>query len=1112
MKKVLLPLFAVVAVSAYAQERTITGQVVDENGFPVSGASVFVPSTVVGEEVTEGTISNNAVGTITDANGYYQLSLPAGKSKISVSYDGFETQTIQINPQHSTYDITLLSFFASGTLNLGDLVVTGYQQIDADKMTSAVATINMDDIQQKGVASVDQMLEGQVAGVNLQNTTGRPGEIGDIQIRGISTLRGISDPLWVIDGVPLEGNNVPDLSDKNNLDELRSYSIAGINPEDIAQITVLKDASATSIYGARAANGVIVVTTKSGAKGKMNINLSSNTFINFEPDSDKINLMNSPEKVDFELGLAKRTDLEYRNGNGRVVKILQKAGVLGAYQNGESLPMDVLAQLDALRNNQVDWWKELYRTSINQQYTASVSGGGEVHNYYASLGYYDEQGSLKGNNYERINLTFKNTFNLSDKFSIGLNLFGASIDQDGYLTDTGSFTNPNNYVRNVNPYQTIYDQEGNYVYDDNINFATKDYTDFVKFNIIEERENTRNEMNSLQLKGNLDLNYKVLKDLNFRSLFGIQLENNGTEKWATENSYYNRSYKFSTRYYEGGNQYWLPAGGILQNFDTDYFHYMWRNNIEWDKSIGVHDFNLMAGIEIRKESSTLTNTKAFGYNEKTNQATPIIFRDESDATNPLYTPYKRTELENAYASYFGTASYSYDNRYTVFGSVRYDGSNLFGVDPKYKYLPIWSVSGAWNVHNESFMQDIEAISLFKLRASYGFQGNIDKSTSPFVIALYQRASVLPGASEESLQVETPPNDKLRWEKTENIGVGGELGFFNNRINFIIDYYQRKSTDLLTYRDLPQETGFPRSLVNFGEVTNKGWELTLNTVNVDAGDFYWSTSINFSKNKNTVDKLERSADNNRYPLGIGKPIDAIWVIEDAGLDQNGLPQFYNANGEIVSAVEFYQLSDPYADFYPGYLVQSGLTDEQRKAQYQYAGSRSPKWFGGLSNTFSYKNWDLSLNGSFTLGRKALAQPSYNFTAVDPGVNYTRDILNAWSPENPNGTNPQIIGRTTYVDGLVYNWFNSGDNYNTYYAFQSRVKELNYFRLNSVRLGYTLPSDYLASLGFQTFKLSIEGRNLLVISNGYNGYFDPESYGNIYAAPIQKSVTIGLNLNF
>ncbi|MGI9526791.1 MAG: SusC/RagA family TonB-linked outer membrane protein [Weeksellaceae bacterium] len=1112
MKKIILPLFAIVAVSAYAQERTITGQVVDENGFPVAGASVFVPSSVVGEEMTEGTISNNALGTITDANGNYTLSVPADVKQISISYDGFDTKTIAVNNQNSTYDVTLLSYFASGTLNLDDLVVTGYQKIDAEKMTSAVATIEMEDIQQKGIASVDQMLEGQIAGVNLQNTTGRPGEIGDIQIRGISTLRGISDPLWVVDGVPLEGNNTPDLSDKNNLDELRSYSIAGINPEDIEKITVLKDASATSIYGARAANGVIVVTTKNGKKGGMKVNLSSNTFINFQPDSDKINLMNSQQKVDFELGLAKRTDLEYRTGNGAVAKILQDAGVLEAYKNGEALPAEVLSQLDALKSNQVNWWKELYRTSINQQYTASVSGGGDVHNYYASLGYYDEQGALKGNDYERINLTFKNNFDLSDKLSIGLNIFGTSIDQESYLTDQGSFTNPNNYLRTVNPYQRIYDDDGNYVYDDNINYATKDYTDFVKFNIIEERANTHNEMNSLQLKGNLDLNYKIVKGLNFRSLFGIQLEKNNTEKWASENSYYNRVYKFGTRYYDGGNQYWLPEGGILQNFDTDYFHYMWRNNVEYDRSIGQHDFNVMAGIEIRKENSTLTNTKAFGYNEKTNQATSIIFRNETDATNPLYTPYKRTELDNAYASYFGTASYTYDNRYTVFGSLRYDGSNLFGVDPKYKYLPIWSVSAAWNVHNETFMQDLEAISLLKFRASYGFQGNIDKSTSPFVVALYQKSSVLPGSSEDALQVATPPNDKLRWEKTENVGVGAEIGFLRNRINFIVDYYERKSTDLLTYRDLPQETGFPRTLVNYGEVTNKGWELTLNTLNIDHDNFSWTTSINFSKNTNTVDKLEENAINQRYPLGIGKPIDAIWVIEDAGLDENGLPQFYNENGEIVSAVEFYDLSDPYADFYPGYLVQSGLSDEERRAQYKYAGSSSPKWFGGLSNTFRYKNWDLSLNGSFTIGRKALAQPSYNFTAVDPGSNYTTDILDAWSPQNPNGTNPQVIGRGTYPDALVYNWFNSGDKYSTYYAFQSRVKELNYFRLNSIRLGYTIPSEYLTSLGFETFRLSMEGRNLFVLSNGYDGYFDPESYGNIYASPIQKSVTIGLNLNF
>lgn len=195
-----------------------------------------------------------------------------------------------------------------------------------------------------------------------------------------------------------------------------------------------------------------------------------------------------------------------------------------------------------------------------------------------------------------------------------------------------------------------------------------------------------------------------------------------------------------------------------------------------------------------------------------------------------------------------------------------------------------------------------------------------------------------------------------------------------------------------------------------------------------------------------------------------------------------------------------------------MVESGLSVDQRRAQYQYGGSRSPKWFGGLANHFRYKNWDLNINSSFVLGRKALANPAYNFTAVDPGVNYTRDILNTWKPNNKTTKNPRIIGQKTIPDGLVYNWFNSGDDFNTYLAFQSRVKELNYFRINSIRLGYSIPSEYLKNMGIRNFKLSVEGRNLFVFSNGYSGYFDPETYGNIYASPIQKSITFGLSLNF
>lgn len=1111
MKKIILPVAIVLPMVLYAQNRSISGTVKDKQGYPVVGASVYVPNSVVGEKLTDETISNNALGTITDEQGNFKLEIPKSAKQLTFSYDGFETETIHLS-QKNIYHIVLKSFFDD--INLKEIVTTGYQKIEKRKLASSVVDISMDKINQKGISTIDQMLQGQAAGVAVSTQTGAPGQLASIQIRGNSSLNGVKDPLWVIDGVPMEGNDVPDLKDKNNLDDLRNYSIAGLNPEDIESITILKDASATSIYGARAANGVINVVTKRGKKGNLKINITANTFINFMPNFDRINLLNSNEKVDFELALAKRTDLSFRSGNGDVARILSAANELDNYKNGKGLSAETLAKINALRNNQVNWWKELYHTSINQQYSASFSGGGERNNYYFSLGYYDEKASLQQVGFQRFNLTLKDDFRLNDKIKLGVSAIGASIIQNKYLTDASAFTNPNFYSRVVNPYQLVYNPNGSYAYDENISPDLKANSDFVKFNIIEERENTKNSLKTLQMMTNFDLEYKISKGTTFNSLLGLQVERNRGEKFANENSYYNRAYIAGSRYYDSSsktNKYWLPLGGILKNSSTDFFNYMWRNSLNFEKKIGRSELSGLAGVEIRKDKKEIINTNTFGYNDRNLNNTPVVFRNSSDALSESYRPFKKFEYENAYVSFFGTASYTYDNRYTVFGSLRYDGSNLFGVDPKYKYLPIWSVAGAWNISNETFFEPAkEIVSNLRLRTSYGFQGNIDKTTSPFVVGTYSTASITPGNTENTIVVLSPPNDKLRWEKTENLGFGMDLGLFKNRVNLVLDWYNRKSTDLITLKNLPQETGFLRTAINYGSINNRGFEIGINTTNISNEDFKWTTSFNISSNRNELVSAQPTP-NQKRPLGIGKPSDAIWTVPYAGLDQNGLPVF-EKDGKTVSTDEFFALEDPYAAFAPGYFVQSNLSNDQRLELFKYQGYNSPKWFGGLSNNFIYKNFEFGFSGTFVIKKTVLAQPSYNFTQVDPGQNYQNEILNAWSPENTSSSLPRIIGRDTPNAGNAYNWFGGIDEMNTFYAFQNLAKSMSYFRFTSIRLGYDFTKEWLRQAGISNVKFSVEGRNLFVISNGHKNYFDPETYGSIYAQPIQKSVTIGFNLQF
>lgn len=1108
MKKIIYLTLLLLSVSIYAQTREIQGSVKDKQGYPIVGASVYIPNSVVGEQITEHTIQNNAVGTITDEQGNFSLSIPTTAKKLSFSYEGFDDKTITLSAKNR-YNVVLSSYLDD--IQLKEMVTTGYQKIEKRKLTSSVVDIDMDKVNQKGVSSIDQMLQGQAAGVAILSETGTPGQLSKIRIRGTSSLTGVKDPLWVIDGIPMEGNAVPDLRDKNNLSELRNYSIAGLNPEDIASITILKDASATSIYGARAANGVINVVTKAGRKGKMRINLSANTFVNLMPEYQKIKLLNADQKVDLELAMARRKDLSYFTGNGEVARIINAASEWEEYQKTGNLSPETLAKINALRLNQTDWWNQLYRNTINQQYTASISGGGDKNDYYFSIGYYNENAALKEVGFQRYNLTLKNNYQLNDKLKLGVSMLGTAIDRQSYLTDEAAFTNPNNYSRDVNPYQLVRNAEGNFVYDKNINPSAGISSELAKFNIVEERENTYNKLKTLQFMGNFDLEYKITKGLSFNSIFGIQVNEDQGEKYAGENSYYNRSYYAGTKYIEKGQtKYWLPKGGIIQNNNTHFSYYMWRNTLNYNKKWNKHEITLFAGAEARKEKTEIISTKAFGFNEKNLTTQPIVFRNSADANSSKYKPHNKYEYENAYLSYFGTASYTYNNRYTLFGSIRYDGSNLFGVDPKYKYLPIWSISGAWTISNESFFEEAKAIiSNLRLRASYGFQGNIDKQTSPFIVGTYTTTSVIPGTTENAVEVNSPPNDKLRWEKTENKGIGLDVSFLNNRINLVFDWYNRLSTDLITQHNLPLETGFTSNAVNYGELTNKGFEVTLSTTNINSENFGWSTSLNLSKNENIIQKIQYPINLTR-PLGEGKPVDAVWTIPYAGVDNQGLPTFYK-EGNIVSAIDFYKLSDPFADFFPGYIAQSDFTEEQRRNLFTYRGSATPEFVGGISNTFRYRNLSLDINGTFVYNKTTLAYPSYNFTRVDPGKNYTTDILNVWTPQNPTQS-LRIIGRETLPDGLVYNWFNSGDNYNSYYSFNNLAKDLTYFRVTSIRLSYNLAKEMAQNLGLSALRFSLEGRNLFVFSNGYDGYFDPETFGSIYAQPIQKSITLGINLEF
>lgn len=1112
MTKILHALLLFLAIAGYSQEsRTITGIIQDEADLsPIPGASVFVENNSISNKTAmAGIIHSEAIGTTSDFDGKFTLKIGKNVTSLRVTFMGYKSYTLELSAQKN-YTVNL----TSETAKLQEVVVTGYQKIEKRKLTAAVSKIDMSAIQQTGVSSIDQLLVGQIAGVAVSTPSGAPGAPAKIRIRGTASLNGTQDPLWVLDGLPLEGNDVPKNYDKDNIDQLNNFSIAGLNPDDIKDITILKDAAATAIYGARAANGVIVVTTKKGKAGKMVISFNTNTFITQRPDFDKLNLMNASQKVDFELGLASRADLTYRDDAGEISRILNGSNELAAYRAGGFSALSPATQqsINDLRKNNTNWGNLIYQTAINTQHGLSLSGGGEKSDYYFSLGYYDEKGTTIGTGFKRYNLTLKNNFEITDKFKVGVGIFGSENKTTSYLTDTDAYTSPSSYSRNVNPYLTPYNADGSYKYDQDIS----GYSDrYVPFNILEERANTSHDLKTRAIKALLDAEYKITRDLKVTSQLGLQLDNSSSEKFADKNTYYTRKEKERSRYFTNGAfNYFLPEGGIIQNANTDFFQYNLKTMVNYSKTFGEkHEVEAMVGNELRRNYTTTIATKGFGFDKNTLTTKPIMFPNSSFANDAIYRTYQKSETENAFASFFATASYTYNKKYSVFGSVRYDGSDLFGVDPKYKYLPLWSTSASWAVSEEDFLKDNLTLSNLRLRASYGLQGNIDKNTSPFVMGRYSNTTILPGQTEQTISVESPPNDKLRWEKTTNTNLGMDLGLFNNRISIVTDFYGRKSTDLIGLRAVPFENGFEYSNMNWAQVSNKGYEITLSTRNIDRPNFKWNTSINFSHNKSNVDRIE-VRDTDLLPSREGRPVNAVFGLKTNGIDENGYPLFVNKNGETVNTQTFFKLYDPYADFFPGELTESSLTPAEYRDLFVYLGDRDPKFTGGITNTIQVHNFDFTVAAAFNLKQSVVKTPPYSGTEVDRGQNYSTDILNAWSPTNTSSNLPGIVGKDsgTGDSWMAYQWFSSGTPLDWNKYLDTWVSEMSYMRLSSMRLGYTFPKAFTDHINIQSIRLSVEARNLFVISSDFKGYFDPETYGNIYAQPVPKSFTIGCNVTF
>ncbi len=1085
----LLFCMAILPATAVMAQRTVSGVILSsEDQEPMVGASVTVSET----QLKKSGSSSKKLGTITDIDGRFTIVIPRNVTELECRSIGYNPRTIFLVDGVDSYDIVL----DPSSVTLSDVVVTGYQAIERRKLTASITKMEVDDSKIGAIMNIDQALAGQVAGLSAIQSSGSPGAPLKIRIRGTSSLQGTQDPLWVIDGVPMNGTEMPSTEELKDIDNLYQSSIAGLNPADIESITVLKDAAATAIYGTRAANGVIVITTKSGKQGKAQVTFSTRLSYSPKPDIDRLNLLSSSEKVDLELDLL-GSSFDYRENKGAVSRIIQAAGQFEAFKAGgwNALSPDVQSQINALRGVYTDWNDILFRDTFSQEYNLSVSGGGEKATYYTSLGYQDEKGNVPGVSMNRFNIVLKTNYRLSNSFKVGASVFANRRKKDSYLTDNDGFTNPVYYSRRANPYQLPYDSDGRYIYDTDI--QGREDSD-LKFNVFEERNNTDYSQETTGVTALIDADLRFTDYLKAVTQVGFQYDQTDTQSFAGKETYAMRKEFYRTEIMgsDGVRKSFLPDGGRHMQSKSTNKQINWKAQIEFSKRVAAnHELEAMVGTEIRKTWYDYFSSTAYGYDRKTLTNKPVIFPNESWARNfPLHT---ESVLENAYASFYATASYSLMRRYTFGASVRFDGSDLFGVDKKYRFLPLYSFSGLWRISDEPFLRESTAVNNLAVRLSYGIQGNIDKSTSSFVMGDYNNISILPGVSEDVIVLGTPPNRRLRWEKTHTANAGVDVALFNNILTLSADAYYRKGNDLIALKMLPLETGFTSTMVNWASMRNRGVEFAVSTRNISNKDFRWTTNLNIAHNENTV-LQETVPFNQTTPSREGYPVNAIFAYKTAGLDADGYPLFLNKAGETVTAKEFLKLNGAGA---------STLSAAEQRDLYTYIGSGDPLWTGGFINNFYYRNFDLTVNFAFNLGMYTRIQPSYNSVWFDRGMNTNRDILDRWTSSNTDAVLPALM-----PDGYRTDERTQYGEFSLYSMLDTWVKRTNYFRLQSVILGYNIPTPLVARMGLSSVRVAFEARNLAVFGSNYRNFLDPETMGNPFAQPIPKSYTFNLQVKF
>jgi tonB-linked outer membrane protein, susC/ragA family len=1096
---------------AFAQERTVTGVVKDEAGTPLPGASVLVKGT--------------SHGVATDFDGKYSIKVPNDSAVLVFSQLG-SASVEKVVGTAKVINVTL----QDEAQQLKEVVLTGYQEINKKLFTGSSQTLKADNIKMDGVVDVGRMIEGRSAGVNVQNISGTFGTSPKITIRGGSSIFGDTKPLWVVDGAVQE--EVVNLSFEQlasgDASTLVSSAISGINANDIESIEILKDASALSLYGARALNGAVIITTKSGKKNiKTQINYQLEQSVRMIPNYNQYDIMNSQESMGIyrELeqkgyfSLSSYTQARYGGAYNIMYRAIDTYDPATGRYGLENTEAARIAFLRKYEYANTDWFKTLFRPSLTQNHTVSLSGGGENATVYGSVGFFVDPGWTIADRVHRVTGNLKTTYTLSPSVKIGVLTQGSIRTQKA----------PGTYNRSANTVNGGYDRDFDinpFSYALNTTRALRPYGDDGKYeyysynyapmNILNELANNYMDLNVLEYKIQGDLEIKLAKGLKYNFLGSVRHVKSSNEHSMKENTNVVGAYRANrTTVIAKANpflfedpenpdripQIVLPNGGIYKLTENNLQSYYFRNALEYKGLFkDVHDVKVFLGQEYRHTDRDNQTFTGYGYQFARGGTAFTDYRAIQKAIQDNSPYFEKGFTKERGIAFFLQGTYSYQQRYVFAGTLNYEGSNQLGRSRSARWLPTWNASVRWNATNEKFLEDNNTISNLAFRLSYGLIAGLGSASNALAIFKNQVANRYNlNDRENTIYIAELQNSQLTWEKVYETNFGVELGLFKNRVNLSMDLYQKNSKDLIDYVRTSGIGGQLLKLANNAAMTTKGIELALDTKNIKTDDFSWNTGINFAYFNQEITSLTYRP--NVYNLVrevggniVGGARNTLYSFDFKGLNDKGLPLFNLRNGSTkFEDIDFQQIDN----------ILSFLKKE---------GAVEPNITAGLSNTFRYKNWELSTLITAQAGNKLRKPDQYSIDYNDLSV-FPKEMRNRWiQPGDEHITNIPGIADKRTVNEIGYRTLRRV--YNAYNYSTERVVDGSFVRMKNISLSYTFPKEVLEQLKVNNLTLRLQAANpfLIYSDKNLNGQ-DPEFFrsgGVAYPVTAQYTFTINLGI--